>query len=376
MADYKKVMKTVLIVLLLLTGLLMALGPQITKYTQGKYYKKFYGAEEINPADLKDCPVSFRIKGMTRMSYDKQYFQPAALQMVAAKHGIRQDIGYFNFLMGFTYGVFYRSDMPAPMFTNDPILGFKYAAPYLGLKMRFFTTDDRDVFIKAVKFHVSRNHPVIIELDAGALRGETVFLVHPEVIAGYSERGFEYLETDSKSRPGTGTGVLTTSSDSIVAAVLSQSKAFMSPRRFSIIIFEPAGEKKTDLREVFKQNGESLIGKKYGVVSVMGTGSFALQQFSAALKKKGGAGGLSLIEPAPYTRADNASFLLEYFPGDEDIKKAAADLKEAGLKHGKVLKLLKAADKAKAEEASGLVSEAAAHEKSAGEIFLKKAGEK
>jgi len=150
----------------------------------------------------------------------------------------------------------------------------------------------------------------------------------------------------------------------------------MSPRKFSIIIFEPAEEKKTDLGEVFKQNGESLIGKKYGVISVMGTGSFALQQFSAALKKKGMSGGLSLIEPAPYMRADNASFLLEYFPADEDIKNAAAQLKEAGAKYVKVLELLKSADKARAEEASGLVNEAAALEKSAGEIFLKKAGVK
>jgi len=374
MADYKKVMKTVLVVLLLLTGLLMAMGPYITKYTQGKYYKKYYGAEEINPADLKDHPASFRIKGMTRISFDKQYFQPAALQMIAAKHGVRQGIGYFNFLMGFTYGMFYRPDMPAPMFTNDPILGFKYAAPFLGLKMKFLITDDRDVFLKAVKFHVSRDHPVVIEVDAGALRGETVFIAHPEVIAGYSEKGFEYMEADGRVRPGA--GVLTATSDSMVAAMLSQSKAFMSPRKFSIIIFEPAEEKKTDLGEVFKQNGESLTGKKYGVISVMGTGSFALQQFSAALKKKGMSGGLSLIEPAPYMRADNASFLLEYFPADEDIKNAAAQLKEAGAKYVKVLELLKSADKARAEEASGLVNEAAALEKSAGEIFLKKAGVK
>jgi hypothetical protein len=367
----KKVLKIALITFLVSMVLSIIFTPMITRNFQNKYYKEAYRPESIEAGSIGDFPKSCRIKDVPWISYKKGYCQSGALQMIAQKYGVREDIGYFNFLMGFTYGAFYRADMGMVFFYEDPIPGLRVAGPYAGLKMKILTTDEKSTFLKALRFYISRGQPVIVQLDAGRLWGETAAIPHSELFMGYDESGFEYFETGKEDRFRTGVKGSGIDNDGLSDAVARISKELMYPWKFLLIVFEKDLKKKDDLREIWLRNGNSLIGKKSGFFS---SGSYGIEQFALKLKKTAKIKGTQTLESAAYTRLDNAKFLQRYFRNDGAIADAAGFLKEAGEKYESALELSGKNDNRKIGEAAELLAGAASLERKAGEIFLKKGG--
>lgn len=366
----RKILKIVFIVLLVLMGLSFIFGPQISKYFQNKYYKSAYAPVEIDASSIENFPKSHRIKGIPWISYKKSYCQSAALQMIARKNGIKESVGYFNFLMGFTYGAFFRTDMNIFSPYTDPVLGFKEASPYLGLKMKCLTTNDQNLFLNAVRFYISREHPVVIELNAARLWKEKDIIPHTELLIGYDENGFEYFETGRENRFEIQGKGLKIDDQSFIDAVASLSKEFMTPWKFSLIIFEK-DKKEENLKKIWLRNGNFLVGNKIGPLT---SGSQSIRQFALKVRKTAKVRELKLLEPAIYTRLDNADFLRKHFPRDNDVEKASKLFKKSGNCFENVLNMLKegSVDKEKAEKISQFLLNASNFEKEIGEIFLKR----
>ena len=355
-------------------GLILALyllGPRITKYYQDKYYRTTYDPQRIDTQTFENLPAVYHVSGVPQISNKKAYCQSTALQMISAKNGINEELGYFNFHMGFSYGVFYRADAKIVTFFNDPLPGFRMASPYLGLKMNYLVTDKEEVFLKAIKFYVSNNKPVVVEIDAAPLWGETTFLPHSELIVGYSEKGFEYYEPGKEDVVRNNAQGLFMDEKTLIKASLSECKNFMLPWKFSLIVFDKADTKQQDLEDIYNINGNFLVGRKYGP---MASGAAALRILAADVGK-GKKIDITAIEPAVYLRGDNAQFLKRYFSKDAEMVKAAGYLQDAGNNYGKVLEILKSNDKSKLGEASKLLLDIASAEQAAGEIFLKKSGQ-
>ena len=368
MKKLMKVLKIGLVALVVMIGVSMIFSPKIAKYFQHKYYNSTYEPEEISNDAVKSYPPHHRINGIPWISYRKLYSQPALLQMVARKHGIREDLGYFNFLIGFTYGAIYRNGMDVFSPYTDYASGFKEAAPYLGLKMRCLTTNDSNVFLKTVRSYISRGYPVAVELDAAKLWKEGEISPRIELLIGYDKDGFEYFEPGKENRFKAWSRGLRVSDVVLSEAVISMTDNFLIPWKFAFIVFEKAA-KKDDIKEVWSKNGNALVGKKVGPLAY---GSLAISQFARRFKGTRKIKDIKLMEAAAYTRIDNAKFLRSYFPHDKEIKKAASLFAEAGSRYKKILNMVEKGveNKQQATEVSDLLINAASLEKEAGEIFL------
>jgi len=369
----KKVFRILLIALSVFIGFIIYVNPIIKKYYMGKYYRENYKSEDMQTQTIGSYPSSFRINDIPHISNKKAYCQPTALQMISEKYGIREDIGYFNFLMGFSYGSFYRSDFEIFSFFEDPVQGFRSACPYLGLKMKCLTANDSAAFLNSARFYLSKGLPVIVELDAGTLWGETVFLPHSEVLIGYNEKGFEYFETGKEDSYKAAAMGIMLEDDVLVRSVARFTKEFMNPWKFMILVFEKSGKKTADLKEAWRKNGNLLIGKKGWLAA---SGSCAIELFAQKFKKSIKVRDISMLEPSVYTRADNALFLQKYFKRDKEAAPAAKSLAEASGLYRQVIELIKTGEEEKRGEVAGLLQKTALLERSTGEIFLKKTVDK
>lgn len=369
-----KIAKIVLIALIAGIAIFMIFGSKIAKQYQKKYYNKNYQPEWIDASLINGYPSGFHIDGIPWISYEKAYCQPTALQMIAYKQGIKEDLGYFNFLTGFTYGAFYRADMGVLYPYTDPISGFITAAPYLGLRMRYFVTDDEGLFLKTIKFYISRGYPVGAELDVGKLRGDTEFLPHLELIVGYYDKKIEYYETTDKEQVRLNVKGIMADEQKIAEAVMNNSKSFMHPWKYAFMIFEKI-EKKDDPKDIWARNGTSMVGSRMGI---MFSGSFAMHELALGFKKTGKLKYDVSTDAISYTRIDNAKFLAGHFKSDKDVQDAAAFLMEEGRIYEEVLP--EAKNKITSKEEIAKITEklgrAALLEKQAGDIFLKKSGVK
>jgi len=365
-----KLILIVVVVVGVLWFAMMGPGGYLPTYFQQQYFRQAYQPEKIELKEIGDFPGEYRIEGIPWISYEKAYCHSTALQMIAYKHGLKPSIGWLNFLMGFTYGAFYRGDPTGFMPYTDPIPGARVAAPYLGLKMRYLTTNDSDSFLNAVRFYLSRGYPVGIQLDAAMLWDEEGFFPHRELLVGYDKSGFHYFETIKEDRFIEEAEGLKITGRLLVKAVSKINKEFARPWRFALTIFEK-GEKKEDLSEIWIRNGKLLVGSKQGPIA---SGAPAIKEFASKLKKVGGIKNLWALETMSYTRSDNAAFLKGYFAGDEQVEEAAILLQGAGEHYQEVLEKVTTGieDEEEIEEVVALLSKAASLEEEAGRIFMSK----
>lgn len=342
----------------------------LPKYFQQKYFREAYKPQEIETQAIGSFPSEYQIKDMPWISYEKAYCQSTTLQMIAYKHGLKPSLGYLNFLMGFTYGAFYPGDQIGFLPYNDPIPGSRLAAPYLGLKMKYLTTNDPDSFLNALRFYLSREYPVGIQLNAAMLWDEEGFFPHSELLVGYDESGFYYFETVKEDRFIEEAEGLKVANQLLIEAVSDLNEKFARPGKFALTIFEK-GEKKEDLSEVWTRNGEALVGSKQGPVA---GGAVAIKEFASRLKEEGEIKNLWALEAMSYTRLDNAVFLEQYFADDKEIKDAAQLLRKADEYYDQALEIAEGdiKSKEKANQVAELLIMGASLEEAAGKIFISK----
>jgi len=343
----------------------------ICRYFQQRYFERNYHPQWLKEDEIGNFPKNYEIKNIPWISYKKAYCQPATIQMVAYKNGIKADRDYINFLMGHTYGAVYFGKQLSIMPTTDPEAGAEVAAPYLGLKRNYLVTNDLKLFIKAVKFYLSKDYPIRIALNVAILSGKLGFSPHSELLIGYNDEYFFYFETGNEDRWSENKRRLSIDEQTLTKAVNSLSKTFNLPWKFQLTTYEKY-KKEKDLRKIWKRNGELLVGNKWGPVK---SGSFAIRKFSSDLEK------LSskitdwqsieyLLEWFSYTRFDNVKFLKEHFMGNKKVEEASQNIEKAAKCYEESLKILKK-DK-KINEIITLLYKAASLEKKAGEVFISK----
>jgi hypothetical protein len=302
--------------------------------------------------------------------------------MIAAQHGVEQPRPHFDFLMGFTYGA---TDMPGVGFSpigTDPETGMLIAAPFLGLAREYYVTDDRALYLDALRTFIAQGYPVRIPLDMAVLYGWEGKLPHNEVLVGYDESGFYYYETvcleSAPCAPGTrspGDKGLYVSDGTLLDAVRGQSRQFNYAWRYAFTVFVP-GPVASDLAPVWAQNGKASVGGLYYGKRV---GAVAIEGLADKVERQGARFDVSRAAPgleyAATFRRDNASYLREQFPTQPDIARVADLFERAASAYQAALEATQdgIASEDEASQVASWLRDAAAAERKAGETMRQKA---
>ena len=363
----KPVFITIAVVALAL-GLFVLSGPMIGTYFQQQYVKSAYHPEQLKTADIEDIPDAHRIEAVPWISYEKWYCHTTALQMAARVYDIESSIDELNFLSGFTYGAFSSGDQSTFIAYSDPIAGTDIACRHLGLKARYLTTNNTNDFLAGLRATLSQDYPVVIQLNAALLWKEEGFFPHTELLVGYDPAGFVYFETATADRNLPEADGITIDERTFLEAVRDLNETLARPWRYALIVLEPC-EKASDLTDVWRRNGEALVGGLQGPVA---NGAVAIRRFANQIKEDGRITNPWALETLPYTRADNAAYLKKRFAGNENTLKAAELLAQTGTHYQQVSAI--AGDGELSEESLenvvSLLNQGATLEEQAGETFL------
>jgi len=364
----KLIFITIAVVALAL-GLFVVSGPMIGSYFQQQYVKTAYHPEKLETVDIEDIPDAHRIEAVPWISYEKWYCHTTALQMAARAYGIEPSIDELNFLSGFTYGAFSSGDQSMFIDYNDPIAGTDIACRHLGLKARYLTTNNTDDFLAGLRAALSQDQPVVIQLNAALLWEEEGFFPHTELMVGYDPSGFVYFETATADRNLPEADGIRIDEQTLLDAVRVLNETLARPWRYALIVLEPC-EKVADLSDVWRRNGEALVGSIQGPVA---NGAAAIRRFADQIQEDGRITNPWALETLPYTRADNAAFLKERFAEDEDVLKAAELLEQASAYYQEISAIGSGSselDEESVENVVSLLNQGATLEEQAGEIFL------
>ncbi len=351
---------------------------QVPNYSQGMYYQGNYEPLELSADALGDFPPQYHLDDVPWIATEESYNHSNSMQMIAARKGIEEPRGYFDFLMGFTYGALEHPTGLGFFPFTDPEIGFIAAAPYLGLARRYYVTDDEALYLDALRYYLSQGYPVRVALDAAVLYDLEERIPHSEVLVGYEADAFYYFEPLCKPEMPCqprhlppGEKGLRVSDRTLLDAVLGQAKMFSYPWHYSLTIFEE-GPPKDDLGPIWKRNGQSLIGgTQYGPPQ----GADAIEALAAKIEECGKVDvwmvrfGLHMFA---YTRRDNATYLREAFADEADIEQAATLFDEAGEFYADILAALEdgVADPSEADQIVSMLRNAASLERQIGHIFL------
>jgi len=342
------------------------------------YYRRAYSPEPLVD-DFVPIPDVFRLNTVPWIATRTPVCQSTALQMIASHHGIDRPRRYFDFLMGLTYGA---RDMPGMGFFpvgTDPEVGLKEAAPYLGLCCRYLVTNDQDLFISALRQFLARQFPVRVPLDMGTIYGAEELIPHNEVLIGYDSRGFEYYEPVCRHPAGCrpvhmkpGEIGLYVENDLLIEAVEKETTYFHYPWRFVATILE-TGPMTTDLRPLWKRNGNALIGgNNFGTHY----GAAAICYLVDQIEKEGTQFNFSSLalpfEIAAYCRCDNAACMHELDSHNGRLPAAATCFENSSRCFEACRHLVRqgVTKKDQIQELTGRLREAAEAETTAGRIFL------
>ncbi len=346
-----------------------------------RYYQDAYAPLELAAGSLGAYPAEYHLDDVPWISTQRAYCQSNTLQMIAAQKGIEQPRGYFDLLMGFTYGA---AEVPGRIGFSpytDPEPGSVTAAPYLGLVRRYYVTDDDELYRDALRYYLSRGYPLRLGLDYAVLYDLGSGLPHSDLLVGYDESGFYYYETVCMAgipcRPGylpPGEVGLHITDHKLLQAVLGQAEQFSYPWRYSFTLFE-SGPLVEDMRPIWARDSQQLIGGvKYGPRQ----GADAIQKLADAIKQRGPrldlSGILPELEAAVYIRRDNAAYLRQAFAGEADIQQSAALFDRAAMDYQSALDACQdgITDQSEADRIAAWLVDAAAAEREAGRIFLER----
>ncbi len=116
-----------------------------------------------NSAMVKDVPwLAIPQKGVGRC-------QTNLLLMAARKYGARIPDYVATIALRYTLGIMYQPDSKFLFSGNDPERGFPLAAEALGLTREFYISNDPELFIHALKYYLSQDFPVKINVMPSVL---------------------------------------------------------------------------------------------------------------------------------------------------------------------------------------------------------------
>ncbi len=345
--------------------------------------RQWYFRHSYDPQPLEEGLGSFsarhRLDTVTWKSTRIPACITTSMQMIAIHFGIDRPRRFFDFLMGFTYGAGELPGIGYMPVGTDPETGFLEAAPYLGLKRHYFTTNDPLLYLEAIRFQLAQGNPVRLPLDMGALYGTDELIPHSEVIIGYDEAGFEFYEpvclppaTCQPAFHKPGEQGCYVPEERLLEAVYSQSRFFYYPWRYALSIFV-TGPLSDDMHPLWQRNGRNLVG---GQRMGMRWGAPATEHLASQIEKQQrnlDFEKLQLsLEIGAFMRSENAAFLRE-IGGDNPGLLRAADLFEKSARcfqNGSDALSRGITIPEEAQAIAKWLREIAAAEREAGEIFL------
>ena len=375
-------MVIVLVIVLAMVGYVLHL-PEVRfekvnlllKY-QYDYMAEYYKPRWLSRSDIDGYFSSHFVTGVPWISYNKSYCAATCLQMIAYKYGVRKPIEYFNFIMGFTYGAYLGVFDSEVIFIpgGDPFMGYVNASRILGFEYHLLVTNDRELFIDACRYFVSKDIPVILPVNASRLYHAGYFSPHFELLVGYDDKFYFYEPVQSNCVFEFGERGYGFPIDLVVKAVEDMSAGFSQPWRYALIYFTKTREPVEDLKLALVTNGRLQVG--WNITwggQAMYLGSYAFKVL-AEYVEKGRVDVESIIwsiNLALVSRHDNAEFLRRQFPDNSLVLEAADCLDEAGKLYGKIIDIsmdgITPEDRA---EIARLLSEAAEYEKEAGLLMI------
>ncbi|MGQ9680944.1 MAG: hypothetical protein ACUVX9_00245 [Anaerolineae bacterium] len=309
-------------------------------YFINQYYRTAYEPVELTAELAGEAPPAYHLSDLPWLATANPFCAATSLRMIAAQHGREASLSEVIFYMGWTYGASYGSaDFSPSSITlfpfTDPEPALLAGAPYLGLERQHYVTSDAQLFLRALRFLLSRGYAVRLPLDMAVLYNLPERTPHSDVLAGYDAEGFYLYETvcleGVPCQPGDrgpGERGLYFSDAVVLEAVRSLSAQFRHPWRYSLTVFDSAPTV-TELKPLWRRLGQSLLGgNRYGPP----TGADAIEAAAKDLERSGRFDeefltyGLGI---AADTRRDMAAYLRERFAGEQDIQQAAAALERA-----------------------------------------------
>ncbi len=343
------------------------------------YIQQVYKPEPIRPSEISSYPPEHLIEGVPWISYNKPYCASTCLQMIAYYYGIRKPIGYFNLIMSFTCGatLIYTNNNTFFLPYSDPLSGLASAGQYLGLKYRMLVTDNKKLFLDALRYLISRDIPVIVPVNASRLYNKSGFLPHFVLVVGYSNDVlyiYEPVATGNRARFSK--HGIPIDADTLARAVEDSVEGMSYPVdwKYVLIYYTPGGKIAKSLKDAIRNCAYLQIGVHYGPDRQgIYLGAKAIEKL-ADLVKRGQIDRETVIiglSMAVITRYDNAMFLRSQFPDNPYLIKAAKLLYNLSKLYEKALNLL---EKSYSEETREIVAkilqEAAKYEKEVGYLML------
>ncbi len=254
------------------SGLLCLLSScDIAAFFQQKYYQDAYMPQEIREVTT-EVPETAYVDDVHCYSYQNAYCQSASLQMIMSQLGSEEDIHYYNWMMGFTYGAYYNeyagiySFLPA----NDPEPGFVQAAQHLGLKREYLTTNNRSLYLHKVKAVLAEGIPVRVAINSATLAGKSGFFPHSVLLIGYSADSVYYYETGGENRSLSGHRGERAHWKDMLVSIESIAENFNYPWPYQLTVMQQdtvGSLSELNHPNILAYNAESLRGATYGPVS-------------------------------------------------------------------------------------------------------------
>lgn len=310
------------------------------------YYKISYKPEAIKQKNYNNIPDSSFVNNTPCISYKTAYCSSASYQMIGYQKGLTKDIGFYNWVMGFTYGALYITKTKAFIPYNDPETGYVAAQSYTALKRHYLISNDSLRFIKAVKYYISKNEPLRVGLNPAILLHIKGFSPHSELIVGYDRDSVYYYETGISDRKLNGFRGESCTWHDFLLSVSSFCKGMGYTWKYNISTFEPIVVDTLDLIKCSKRNGELLIGDKIG--PYIRTGSFALKDWGSFIREYEKGLNWDYIsiwtEEAGIIRKDNAEYLHECFKNIPKIDSVCNLLYKSSDNFAKMTEMIKNKD--------------------------------
>lgn len=309
------------------------------------YVKAEYDPVALSQDIIDEFPESHFIDGLTWISSEKTYCNPTCLQMIGEWKGIKKPVSYYNWLMGNTYGAFYKDSFTSFMPLANPMKGIMFASQYMGLKRMFYSTDDKELCAKAIKTFISEGYPVFVMIDYNVFTDDDFFFPHAELLVGYDKDSFYYYEPGFSDRFEKGQKGLKAPISTMLNGIYSLSTYKQVPsNKYFFMVFENS-ELKTNVNEVWRRNAKLLKGSEIAIVN-LAEGAKAVKALARDIKNKAvPAWGFKHLLPlwfkaGSYSRSDNALFIKNNFPDNQTLQQVADLFLEASQYYDEIVKLL------------------------------------
>jgi len=315
----------------------------------GEYFKDKYFSDAYKPIERKisgnKFPKSYRIKNFHHISYSNAYCSSASIEMYNESfNNENKSIHYYNWLMGFSYGAFYRGNIYTFIPYTDPEPGMDFASPYLGLTRNYYTCNDSVEYITHLKELISNDKPVRVAINAAIIHSEDKkqFLPHSIILIGYDKENFVFYETGHIDRDTINSTGELVNKTILLEAVFDMGKRFDYPWKYNFTTFRKA-EKIKNEKQIWERNGKLMVGRKIPMTPIW-EGSEAIAALSLTIKEKGITNHQKYvlkmwIETAEYTRKDNSTFIQRNF-NSKKLLESAEYLYKSSNNYNKVNKIL------------------------------------